>query len=141
MVAIMDDFYFSKPSLLRNYYIVFRFNPAAQAFLPSHLGIACKPALPSVCRQVRFHTTSENRKTQSFPFSALILLRRLFLLAARHSANKFALCARSAASVPFSHYKRKPKNKSFPFSAFRFPFLCLSLRPKYVKTKIQTNNI
>ena len=29
----------------------------------------------------------------------LILLRRLFLLAARHSANKFALCSRSAASV------------------------------------------
>ena len=32
----------------------------------------------------------------SFP---LILLRRLFFLAARHSANKFALCARSASSV------------------------------------------
>ena len=30
---------------------------------------------------------------------ALTLLRRLFLLATRHSANKFALCSRSAASV------------------------------------------
>ena len=30
---------------------------------------------------------------------ALTLLRRLFLLAARHCANKFALCSRSAASV------------------------------------------
>ena len=38
----------------------------------------------------------------SFPFSVLIPLRGLFFLAARHSANKFALCSRSAASVPFS---------------------------------------
>ena len=43
--------------------------------------------------------------------SQLILLRRLFLLAARHSANKFALCSRSAASVlnsQFSIYLNKP---------------------------------
>ncbi|MBR2888265.1 MAG: hypothetical protein IKB95_08575, partial [Bacteroidales bacterium] len=33
---------------------VFRFNPAAQAFAPSHLGIACKPALHSVWRRFRF---------------------------------------------------------------------------------------
>ena len=31
--------------------------------------------------------------------SQLIPLRGLFLLAAQHSANKFALCTRSAASV------------------------------------------
>ena len=38
----------------------------------------------------------------------LTLLRRLFFLAARHSANKFALCSRSAASV-----------FRFPFTVFR----------------------
>ncbi len=48
----------------------FRFNPAAQAFAPSHLGIACKPALPSVWRRFRFLTPSKNRKTKSFPLSA-----------------------------------------------------------------------
>ena len=46
-----------------------------------------------------------------------------------HSANKFALCTRSAASGPFSYSKRKLKNfPSFPLSAFRFPFISLSLR-------------
>ena len=48
--------------------------------------------------------------------------------APRHSVQ--ARSALGLASVPFSHSKRKPKNKSFPFSAFRFPFflyLCTKL--------------
>ena len=47
---------------------VFRFNPTAWAFLPSHLGIACKLAMLSVWRQFRFLTASENRKTKVFRF-------------------------------------------------------------------------
>ena len=41
----------------------------------------------------------------------LILLRRLFLLAARHSANflKFALCSRTAASVALSATSQRTK--------------------------------
>ena len=74
------------------------------------------------------HSKRNSKNFPSFPLSALILLRRLFLLAARHSANKFALCTRSAASGPFSYSKRKLKNfPSFPLSAFRFPFYFVSL--------------
>ena len=37
-----------------NQFSVLRFNPALQAFPPSHLGIVCKHPLPSVCRRFRF---------------------------------------------------------------------------------------
>ena len=46
---------------------VFRFNPASQAFPPSHLSIVCKQPLPSVWRRFRFLTP--NKKQKSFPFS------------------------------------------------------------------------
>ncbi len=49
---------------------VFRFNPATQAFPPSRLSKVCKHPLRSAWRRFRFPTTSENRKTKSFPFSA-----------------------------------------------------------------------
>ena len=46
---------------------------------------------------------NSHKKTKvfRFPFSVLILLCRLFLLAARKNANKFAFFSRSASSVPF----------------------------------------
>ena len=49
---------------------VFRFNPASQAFPPSHLG-RVQTSLPSALglSSVPFSTTSENRKTKSFPLS------------------------------------------------------------------------
>ena len=40
----------------------------------------------------------------------LILLRRLFLLAARHSANEFAPCSRSAASVALCYLASHKNN-------------------------------
>ena len=60
---------FNYSLLTKKKFSVFRFNPATQAFLPSHLGIVCKQPLPSVCRQFRFPTTSENRKTKVFRFT------------------------------------------------------------------------
>ena len=41
-----------------------------QAFPPSRQGIACKQSLLLAWRRFRFSTPSENRKTESFPFSA-----------------------------------------------------------------------
>ena len=68
---------------------------------------------------MRKKLTVKSHKTQKF--SVLTPLRGLFLLAARHSANKFALCSRSAASAPLC--APTEKLKSFPFSALRFPFI------------------
>ena len=48
--------------------------------------------------------------------SQLILLRSLFFLAARYSANKFALCSRSAASVLNSQLKFSLYLKCFAFA-------------------------
>ncbi len=51
--------------------------------------------------------------------SQLIPLRGLFLLAARHSANKFALCTRSAASVlsfQFSVFNSQLSTVNYQFS-------------------------
>ena len=61
---------------------------------------------------------------KSFPFFALTLLRRLFLLLARHSLQAPSALASCIASV--FHSKRKLKTqKSFPFSALRFPFFAI----------------
>ena len=53
----------------------------------------------------------------------LTQLLRLFFLAARKNANKFAFFTRSAASVPLS--TPNEKQKSFPFSVFRSPFFII----------------
>ena len=52
--------------------------------------------------EIYSETYKKRSKISLAPNFALTLLRRLFLLAARHSANKFALCSRSAASVRLS---------------------------------------
>ena len=62
-----------------------------------------------------------NRKTKSFPFSALILLRRLFLLAARHSEQALsALAPQRRFRFPLQAKIEKLKVFRFPFSVFRF---------------------
>ena len=79
---------------------------------------------------LRFPTTSENRKTKSFPFSALILLRRLFFL--RTSAKcASTLCSRFVVSSVFPLQAKTEKQKvfRFPLSVFRFfVSLCQSLK-------------
>ena len=46
---------------------VFRFNPALQAFPPSHLGIVCKHPLLSVCRRLEaLEVIRENREIREF---------------------------------------------------------------------------
>ena len=93
---------------------------------------------------------SANRKTKSFPLSALILLRRLFLLLARHSAQALSALASCVgcplgftapsrqslqaafalnliAAFRFLTPSENRKTKSFPLSVFRFPFLFVSL--------------
>ena len=67
------------------------------------------------CKMQNAECRMQNSELLSALSSQLILLCRLFFLAARHSANKFALCTRSAASVLSSQ-----------FSVFRFPFFVLN---------------
>ncbi|MBQ2702541.1 MAG: ACP S-malonyltransferase [Alistipes sp.] len=67
-------------------------NPGAMAAI---IGLDDE-VVEKVCEEVNSQFTIHN--------SQLIPLRGLFLLAARHSANKFALCARSAASVHNSQF-------------------------------------
>ena len=57
-------------------------------------------------------------------FSVLILLRRLFLLAARHSVQA------PSALAPLRRFRfsLQTKIKSFPLSVFSFPFICIPLR-------------
>ena len=58
-------------------------------------------------------------KSKSFPFSALILLRRLFLLLARHSLQAASALASCVGSVfPL----QAEIEKLIKFSVFRFPF-------------------
>ena len=55
---------------------VFRFNPATQAFPPSHLGKVCKHPLRSVWRRFRFLAPTEKQKFSAFrfPFSVFYYL-------------------------------------------------------------------
>ena len=71
----------------------------------------------------------KNSKTKSFPFSALILLCRLFLLAARQSVQAHSALT-PQRRFRFPTPSENQKTKSFPLSAFRFPFCLLSLSPK-----------
>ena len=65
-------------------------------------------------------------KTKSFPFSALILLRRLFLLAARQSVQAHsALTPQRRFRFPTPSRNRKTKVFRFPLSVFRFFLLYL----------------
>jgi hypothetical protein len=57
-------------------------------------------------------------------FSVLILLRRLFLLLARHSMQASSALASCVGSV-FLLQAKTEKLKSFPFYAFRFPFFTI----------------
>ena len=56
-----------------------------------------------------------------FPFLPLIPLRGLFLLLARHSVQAPPALASCVGSV-FPLQAKIEKQKSFPFSVFRFPF-------------------
>ena len=53
----------------------------SRAFPPSHLGIVYKQPLPSVCRQFRFPTPSENRKTKVFRFPLSVFRFYVYLCA------------------------------------------------------------
>ena len=65
-------------------------------------------------------------KTKSFPFSALILLCRLFAAPSRHSLQAVSALDLIAA-VRFPTTSENRKTKSFPFSAFCFQFFLLPL--------------
>ena len=58
-----------------NQFSVLRFNPALQAFPPSHLGIVCKHPLPTGCRRFRFPFS-----VLRFPFSVLCLFDSSYVL-------------------------------------------------------------
>jgi len=86
--------YFIKKSL------VFRFNPALQAFPPSHLGIVQTSLLSALgLASVPFSRPCQGAAILE-ALGALILLRSLFLLAARQSEQ--APSALGLSSVPFS---------------------------------------
>ena len=70
-------------------------------------------------------------------FSVLILLRRLFLLLARHSVQAPSALASCVGSV-FPLQAEIEKLKSFPFSAFGFPFISLSLHRSYITTHLKS---
>ena len=100
--------------------IVFRFNPALQAFSPSRLGIECKHSLLSACRRFRFSTPSVNRKTKVFRFNPTAWA---FPPPCKREATR-NLSPLLRSSVPLSRSNRK--TKSFPFSVLRFPFSTLN---------------
>ena len=79
-------------------------------------------------------TSLTTLKTKSFPFSALILLRRLFLLLARHSAQAPSALASCVGSVfPLQAKTEKLKVFRFPLSVFRFVYyLCADI---YLRTQ------
>ncbi len=54
------------PELIAFLLKVFRFNPATQAFPPSHLGIVCKRTLRSVWRRFRFPLQTKIEKLKKF---------------------------------------------------------------------------
>ena len=63
---------------------------------------------------------------KSFPFSVLILLRSLFTAPPRHSVQALSALGLIAA-FRFPTPSENRKTKSFPLSAFRFPFFCVIL--------------
>ena len=99
------------------------FAPRHSVQAPSTLGLAsvrCHSA--SVTSECHFAAPPHYSLNQKF--SVLILLRRLFLLAARHSVQA------PSALAPLRRFRfsLQTKNKSFPFSAFSFPFIYIPLR-------------
>ena len=81
-------------------------NPGAMAAIIGLDDEVVEKVCEEVNSQFTIHNSQFTIEDSQFTIhdSQLIPLRGLFLLAARHSANKFALCARSAASVHNSQF-------------------------------------
>ena len=92
---------------------------------PSQQSLQAVSAL-NLIAAFRFHAPTEKQKFSVFRFNPTAWA----FLPCGSAKSASSLCSRSAASVPFSHCKRKPKNKSFPLSAFRFPFFTIFAKKK-----------